>query len=187
MRLLKILVTVTLLFFLASCEKVADVSSPQKYEKPYVSFSYPGNWDVTEDVVEDGIRYIYVESPGNAIMFIHIHPMKDRISFKKFVKWFSDAYRQENAISGNTQSKFSPLNKQVASRSLKGTKEDLQLDNMPHKREYFALAGKQQVGFLISQVSNEDLQNVQPGFDLIFSSFTTSAQNKNQRSGQNKF
>ena len=44
-----------------------------KYEKDGLSFSYPANWEVTEDFVSEDVRFVFVESPGDAIIKIEVY------------------------------------------------------------------------------------------------------------------
>lgn len=40
------------IFTLSACEQRADLSNPDYYSKNGVSFSLPGNWNVSEDIQE---------------------------------------------------------------------------------------------------------------------------------------
>lgn len=66
---------------LAGCERVlgffsepkAQVDEPLRYEKDEISFLYPGNWKVAEEVTQENgieLRTINVESAGNALLMI---------------------------------------------------------------------------------------------------------------------
>ena len=52
------------LVFVASCERQAGTYSPKLYSKDSVSFSYPSNWTVSSDSIDDGVRVIHIETPG---------------------------------------------------------------------------------------------------------------------------
>lgn len=46
---------------------------PHVYKNFGIEFSYPENWTVTEEEVQDWPRLVSLESPENAIWALHIH------------------------------------------------------------------------------------------------------------------
>ncbi|PWK48592.1 hypothetical protein C8D97_109143 [Pleionea mediterranea] len=78
--------TVTFLFMFGCRERSAELKDINRYMKSGVSFDYPGNWKVTEDVEDEDYRYIFVESPGDAISKIEIYPKGASFSLLEFVK-----------------------------------------------------------------------------------------------------
>ncbi|MCP3872730.1 MAG: hypothetical protein GY699_06185, partial [Desulfobacteraceae bacterium] len=138
-----------LLFGLLACEKSADISSPIKYEKESVSFSYPQNWKVTEDVRQQDLRYIFVESPGDAIFIVQIYSKHDAVSFKEFVEWFSSQSKEETPIGKMEENTFSTVEKTTPGKGMKGIKENFSMtlfgQKIPHMREYYTMDSNNEV------------------------------------------
>jgi len=163
------------LFGLFGCERVADISSPIKYENEGISFSYPRNWKVTEDVRRQDFRYIFIESPGDAIFIVQIYSRNDAVSFNEFVRWFSSQSKKETPVGKMEDNTFSTVEKTTHGEGVKGVKENFSMTllgtQVPHIREYYTIDSNDEVAFLVGQAATEDLSKTEPGFDLILSSF----------------
>jgi hypothetical protein len=168
------LLTITIVT-LAGCERAADISSPEIYERQQIRFSYPGNWDVTEDATEDIVRYLFVETPGDAIFIAQIYKKEDAVTLNEYAKWFSEQSKQETPFGDIGGNSFSQTNKKMLSGTHAGIKETFAIklfgETVPHVREYYSVETDTKVAFLISQTATEDLAKVEPGFDLIYSTF----------------
>jgi hypothetical protein len=164
-----------LLFEPLGCEKAADISSPIKYEKENVSFSYPQNWKVTEDVRQQDLHYIFVESPGDAIFIIQIYSKNGAVSFNEFVEWFSSQSKAEIPVGKMEESIFSTVEKGNIATGMKGIKENFSItlvgEKVPHTREYYTVDSDNEIAFLVTQTATEDMRKTESGFDLILSSF----------------
>ena len=157
---------------LAACEKAADISSPLVYDTDGVSFSYPGNWQVTEDTTEQGFRYVFVESPGDAIFIIQLYQNNFDLSLRQFAEDFSSGARNELTIIGISDSTFESIEKAGFSAAIR---ERVSLnwagESIPHIRDYYMREAGPLIVYVIAQVATEDLAMVEPGFDLILASF----------------
>lgn len=158
------------------CERKADVSSPARYEKQSIAFLYPGNWTITEDVDQDTFRYLFIESPGDAIMIIHIYLKKHALTLRDFVDQFAGHSGQEIPLGKIDNNYISTVVKATSKGSKTGFRERFSLAvggmQIPHIREYVQLKSKEKAFFLISQAPERDFEKVRPGFDFIFRSFT---------------
>jgi hypothetical protein len=156
-------------------ERAADISSPASYAKQDIRFSYPRNWEVTEDVQREGYRYLFVESPGAAMFIAQIYSKQDAVPLSKFAERFSAQARQDIPVANIGRSSFSAIEKATVSGRKKGIREGLSLTllgmQVPHTREYYLIDANDKIAYLISQTATEDLSKVQPGFNLIFRSF----------------
>lgn len=175
MRFRTLTILIITLVTLTGCERAADISSPAFYEKQNIRFSHPGNWDVTEDVTQVDIRYLFVESPGDAIFIAQIYKKEDAVSLNEYAKWFSEQSKQETPFGDIGGNSFSQVSKQMLSGTHAGIKETFAIEllgeTVPHVREYYSVETDTKVAFLISQTATEDLAKVEPGFDLIYGSF----------------
>lgn len=164
-----------LLFVLAGCEEEARISVPARYEKGDVRFSHPQNWRVTKDVEQKNVRYLFVESPGDAIFIAQIYPKKNAVSLDEFIERFSAAAREKTPIGNLSKSSFSPVVEPTSSPGKKGVKESFSIEllgqSVPHVREYYGIDAGDKVAYLIFQTASEESSKVEPGFHLILSSF----------------
>ena len=158
------------------CERAADINAQKHYDNAGIHFSYPGNWQVSDDVQGEHHRYIIVESPGSAIFVAHIYPIDEAVSLDDFAHWFSKAASKEIPMIDFVESKFSSVGKPASNADLVGKKEDFVVtllgEKIPHTREYYAREQNGKMVYLISQAANQDSDKVSPGFDLLLGSFT---------------
>jgi len=154
-----------------ACEQQADVASPKTYRENGIEFAHPGNWKVTEDVREGEMRYLFVESPGNAILIIQLFPASQADTISAFAKNFSEG--SKNAVSWATAS--APSFSAVTGEG----KDEVLTENMsmsaagqsvPHLRVYRRRVEGERVVFLIAQVATEDAGKATKGFDQIVES-----------------
>ena len=82
------LVFVSLL--LVGCgERSVKIDNPRAYNNAGLEFEYPRNWKVTEDVQQEELRYLFVESPGDALLIIQIFSADDALDIQDFAKRFA--------------------------------------------------------------------------------------------------
>ena len=178
MKKLGILVSLLVATLFVGCEQTANVSSPTLYELQNVRFSHPDNWKVTEDVAENGFRYIFVETSGDAIFIIQLFEDMETLSLeefsKEFSKNFSKGIQQELEGGEFTDSTYSEVEHATAYGNQQGFLEKFTLtyagQKVPHLREYYAIETGNKVAFLITQVATADASKVKPGFSMILKS-----------------
>ncbi|MDJ0986748.1 MAG: hypothetical protein QNJ26_14495 [Desulfobacterales bacterium] len=175
MRTRIFVISIFLVCFLFGCERPADVASPLMYDHHSIRFSYPANWQVTEDVEQPGFRYLFVETPGDAIFIAQIYSEQYALTLDEFAESFSESTKQEVPIGKIEENVFFEAEKETTSGMQIGIKENFNIvllgEKVPHTREYFSINTIDKRAFLISQAAAEDWIKVEPGFDLIFSSF----------------
>lgn len=171
-NLTAILLAVVIGVSLSGCEKAAEVAKPLSYEKEGVSFQFPSNWTVTEDVTEDDFRYIFVESPGDSIFIFHIYAEGDEMDLREYAEWFSGEMKVALPIGTPGESTFTPTERETGAGRLEGLLEDLPVtflgERVDQKHEYVRIEAGGRVVYLIASAPAEDLELVAPGFDLIF-------------------
>ena len=173
---MKLIILSFFLIGIVGCEKIADISDPLKYEKENLNFLYPRNWKVSEDIQDkNGLRYLFVESSGSAILATQIYSKADASSLREFAEWYSSARNDEIAIGDIEKTSFSTVEKIVSNHKTKGLREEFAITllgiDIPHTCEYYIVNSGNKVAFLVSQSATEDLKKVKPGFDLILKTF----------------
>ena len=169
MNALKFVFSAAITTLLASCgEPPADLSKKETYSSNGLTFQYPGNWEVTEDETVLEFRYIFVETPGDALVILQSYPKDLSEDLEAFAKDFSATAAEETPMAD------------VITRSMEAKPEadgfqwmmekvDITLlgETIPHVRYYATKPiGDRQI-YLIQQVSTEDLNKVKQGFELV--------------------
>jgi hypothetical protein len=167
-----------LLPFFSACEKMADVNSPQFYSKDGLSFSYPGNWKITEEEAFEALgektKTINVESPGDAIVIICAYGFEVDQTLKEFAKEFSDSMKDEIPLGKVGESRFSEITREGKAGQMQGFRNKLEMtfvgENIPHVQEFFALKKKGKTAFIVCQSAEEDVEMTEPAFRQIVGS-----------------
>lgn len=153
-------------------EPNAKVNKPKQYSKDGLEFRYPGNWKVTEDVRQADLRYLIVETPGDAILVIQIIPDKLAVSLKEYAQVFSDNARKEMPIGKMTPSTFGVPQMAGGFEVVQGKCSISVLGVIiPHTRYFRRKQIGNEVCFLMSQAPSEDYLKVSTGFDQVINSF----------------
>jgi hypothetical protein len=156
----------------AGCERVATVKTPKIYEKDGIHFRHPGNWRVTSDFQRDSVRFLFLETPGHATVTIQIHLATEALQIEDFAHQYSSNVHREmprylvvgNSTFGGPEdvSGYKSMTEQFSVSTL-----GLEI---PHIRFYKQKQFGNNVVYVICQVSNEDEDFVDVGFDQIMSS-----------------
>ena len=165
MKLVSIVALCLSFCFLTGCgERKAQVNKPQAYDYQQLAFSYPGNWEVTEDETTEDLRYAFVETPGDAITILQIYEPDFSLSIQEYAENFSTSAREATPYGEVSEGIFTEL----TSESLKETFIITVLGvEVPHERRIVRKAFSGGICFMVFQVAEEDLKKVQPGFQLI--------------------
>ena len=156
----------------AGCERVATVKTPKTYEKDGIHFKHAGNWRVTSDFQRDGVRFLFLETPGEATVTIQIYLATEALEIEDFAHQYSSNVRGEMPrylVVGNSTfagpedvSGYRSITEQFSVSALG--------QEVPHIRFYKQKQFGNKVVFVVCQVPNEDEDFVAVGFDQIMSS-----------------
>lgn len=175
MKTLQTISLLCILIIIAACEQNADTSKPLNYAKDTISFAYPENWTVTEDKQEDDVRYLFIETPGDAIVLVQIYPIQDAVSLKEYAEWFSKEVIKETPVAERSVGNFEDINRTINGVTLTGMRQKFSITllgiDVPHTAEYYRIEKGNKVAFLISQTASEDLAKVNGGFELLLGTF----------------
>lgn len=168
-----------LLPFFSACEKMADISSPQVYSKNGLSFSYPGNWNITEEEIPGGLgektKLLNVESPGDAIVIICAFDYTSEQSLLEWARDFSQSMKEEIPFGEVGDAQFSDVSRMGKTGRIKGIKNKVELsflgETVPHVQEFFSIRNKETSAFIVCQSAEEDLEKTEPAFRQIVGSF----------------
>jgi len=172
---------------LAGCETSPELRHPQAYSKDGISFRYPSNWSVTEDGETPGAsryRYLFIESPGSAIVIVQHHEPGIELSVEEFAAEFHRKAIEKigevaqvgplKPFSGHAGNAV-PIRAVVAGMPRKGIEYSYSVSGagqqVPHRFRAFKVESASATTFLVAQAATEDWDLISPGFDLVLASF----------------
>jgi hypothetical protein len=169
---MKPLLQLTALSFLslfAGCgEPQADLSTPKTHKSGAITFEYPKNWKITEDLVTPEIHYLFVETPGDALVILQSFPTGDADTLAEFSEQFSESAAKETPIGTMAKSTFAAI---PDSDGYSWIGEDFGINLLGDSTALRRLYGTKNIGgrqvFLIFQVATEDYRKAEIGFQLI--------------------
>ncbi len=152
-------------------ERAAKVSKPQHYEKDGLTFLYPGNWKIDADEMLESIHHLSISTPGDALVVVQFFPLEIASSLEDYARAFSKETAAAVPVGKMTGSKFTPQPDADGYTCLKETcTMELAGQSIPHVRYFRSrdFGGKR--CFLLCQVADEDLADVEDGFKQVASS-----------------
>ena len=172
---------------LAGCETAPELRHPESYAKDGISFRYPSNWSVTADVEApntSSYRYLFIESPGSALVMVRHHEPGIELSVEEFAAEFHRMAIEkigEVSVVGPLKP-FSgqagigvPVRAVVAGVTREGIEYSYAVSGagqqVPHKFRAFRVESASATTFLVAQAASDDWDLVAPGFDLVLGSF----------------
>lgn len=175
-RLKYVAVLLSLLMLLGCGEKKADTTHPVLYSKDGVSFNMPGNWQVTEDEQEEDIRYLFIETPGDALMVIHVFGATNEAPrLEEYTEFFIRESMNNMPIASRDMGATGAISKILNDQEFTGFRNEFTASflgqQVPHTVEFFSVNTEARIAYLTTQVATEDLEKVEKGFEQILASF----------------
>ena len=169
MRLLLLLLIVSLLGLFTGCgEPKADLSKSKMHRSGAITFKYPTNWRISEESVAPEIHYLFIETPGDAVVIFQSFPTAEADDLPAFSKAFSNSAATEMPIGKMVGTTFADMPEADGYEWIvENFNINLFGESVPHRRFYGTkVIGDRQI-FLIFQVATEDCAKAEPGFHLI--------------------
>lgn len=161
----------------ADADAAADTSASTTYAKDGLSFNKPSGWKVSEDVSNDGVRYLFVEAPGYALVGVNVFPTKQSKTFKAYVQYMIAQAVEGAASAGAKRSKGSlkEVRTTINGRTFQGYRNDFTVTFgsavVPHTQTIYTFKSAQNTAFASFQAAKEELPAAKEGFDLVLSTF----------------
>ncbi|WP_085909008.1 hypothetical protein [Kiloniella majae] len=173
--MLKNICVLVLAFVLFACEEAADLSNSQSYVKDGVSFKLPGNWKVVEDITEEGFRYISIESSGDAVAGVSLFHNGVRIELEDYIDLIIENFNAELPVGSRNRGEvfeFTPDYKENVAKAIRNQFAiTLASVEVPHTSDFYEMRTNSDFAIIFTQVSDEDKELIQKGFDQIINSF----------------
>lgn len=175
---------------LTGCERVlgffsepkAQVDEPLRYEKDEISFLYPGNWKVAEEVTQENgieLRTINVESAGNALLMIQSFKPGVEIDLGEHIELTMGAMQEEvgkqvGGLADSTRGSVTDFEREFLGATRAGKKAAITITALGEKvPSSVALIGavlEDRTVLLFTTIPDEDRESVEAGFDQVISS-----------------
>lgn len=150
-------------------EAPADVAHAKSYARPAFSFRYPGNWKVDDTSADhDPDHFLTVESPGSCMTMLLVFdsPLDPDDALQTQVNGFVPKLLQSPARTPlTTWGAYTGKGVILKGRLLGVTAGAVQI---------FAHSNEERTFVTVEQCYDEDVKDVQAGFDLVRSSFSLS-------------
>jgi hypothetical protein len=180
------------LLLLAGCDRVAGffsepnaaVEAPQRYQKDAISFDYPGNWRVSEEVAsENGIelRTIHVESAGNALLMIQSFKPAVEVDLGEHMETTMAAMQEEvgkqiGGLADSARGAVTEFEREFLGQRRSGRRAAITIsalgEKVPSAVELQGAVLPDRTVLLFTTIPDEDRARVEAGFNQVIGSLT---------------
>jgi hypothetical protein len=165
------------LLVLLGCSRPADLEHPRSYDRDGISFDYPGNWTVTKEAAENGIRSIELDSPQGAHVSVMVFGKEEGTGPEELaIRYAGMLQRRFEAMGGRVEAEMTvKVNTDIDGRSRDGLKRRLGVHINEEKEVYhqtvYAVPHPEGMTGLGFQAKDKDVLDTIRGFELVLSSF----------------
>lgn len=166
-------VAVAIVFVLSSCgEPKADVALPKRYDKNGIRFEHAGNWRISEELKEEGtFRSVTIETQGDAIVIVQVFESAAVLPLKEYAELFSREAAKAMSVGKALPSTFTPLEpKDGWQRLSEAFSVRVVGVDVPHTRRIHGRDIGMRRCYVLCQVADEDLKDVEAGFEQVLRS-----------------
>lgn len=167
--MMRVLLFLSLLLF-GGC--TLPLAGPRIYDDGQVSFSVPAGWKVTLRGTSPSGSHAFIESPGDAVVFIQGMTKANDPGCEAFAEIYA---RRSLPNLPNISFTFPHRNKTSRTgydRSLREQFAVAQFDEkIPHTRTFHARDTDMHVYYVVTQVADTEAASVKAGFQEILNSF----------------
>lgn len=162
------------LLLIVACGDKAKLDKPKTYHKGKISFSYPSNWDIDQEVVESDIHYVVLTTPGQGLFVVQAHISDFAMSLEDFSQWFSEEARAALPLLTRSEGVFEPIESLPSDELSSGVLEKFTIglfgQEVPHKAHYYLAQGEKLDAFIITQYRTDIEGELALGYEHIFDS-----------------
>ncbi len=173
MAIRNVLLILAVCIFGVSCSIVEKVIDPAKkerkqiatkvYEKDGLSFSYPDNWNITEDtIIDKGIRHVNIEDADNSIFVIQIMSSDMTADLEDMAETFMSEVSKNVPIGKVSNIKKALAERAIAGQSQTGVRRNYSItlfgEVVPHTVEFFLVEASSSRALITIQLPDEDLK-----------------------------
>jgi len=173
-KFFKLLVFTVMTFTIIGCEMQADLKNTVEYRDSDISFTLPGNWNITKNVDNGGVRYLIIETSGEAILTLNIFPIEGSRPLKEFMENMVADMTNNFPFGKRNKGAIIEVETVVDGRIFKGYENQFIVTllgvEVPHLSYFYYQESDSRVAYLSAQVVLEDIDKVQEGFELTLSS-----------------
>ncbi len=182
-------------FFITACERVDEAEkekieqaaqikavtqvASQKFDEGGLSFEYPEGWSITDDEVQDSVRYIFIQGPKDSVSIIQQHPLAEAPTLEEFSTRYSEETQVmlEPLAGEPSPSVVAQPEFMIITRDLEGKAYEWVVERVPGNiggmatsdyREFFRKDSENYATYLINQVNNDVISEFEGSFELIF-------------------
>jgi hypothetical protein len=151
--------------------KAADTAHGKQYANHMISFTYPGNWEVSDEQILNYPYYVEVKTNINSFSVIYIVESMDDPGLQDFAGRYIDFYSTEMDKNRLWEAGKSAVGEITRTPDYESITERFILKKIqassPRTRFYRRKAGTDFVCYVVSQAPDVELSLVAAGFDQI--------------------
>lgn len=151
--------------------ETADTAHGKTFQNDVISFTYPGNWKITEDQKLEYPYYTTVENSGNAVTIVFTLEAGDDVGLQEFVGRYIDFFSAEMDKKYAWEAGESKVSAVASRADFQTVTERFVLKKLnaasPHTRYYRRKASPDYICYVVSQAPDAELSLADPGFDQI--------------------
>ena len=171
-----LLLILVLSFSINSCWNTENVTISQEkkenvYSKEGVSFSYPNKWKIKHDEVISEIgRVITVQDNKDSIFIVSLFPSEVNLSLEEYAKNVETEWKARAKNGKDLEFKTNEVTRKIFLEYSKGIRLRFLFENIPSTQDLFLVRGKKKLAVFAIQTTDENLENGEKDFQMIFDS-----------------
>ncbi|WP_020592042.1 hypothetical protein [Kiloniella laminariae] len=177
-KIFALLVYLTCFTAEVQAEEQADLANLMSYEAEGVSFEFPGNWQVVADEESDGVRTLFIQSSGDALLSITVFPSEYAMALDDYIELVIANFDSDPAAGRRDRGSLTERELNIGDRVVEGRRNEfifsfLSLE-IPHTADYYYIESDSGhlAALTMSQVAAADLGKVEAGFHHVLSTLS---------------
>ncbi len=176
------LLALILVFFQTACALVEKVIDPVKkerkaivskrYENDGLSFSYPDNWQVTEDLsIENGLRHVNIEDSDSSLYVLNIMSSEFEVDLEDYATNFVKDLPANLQVGKIVKVEGGTTSRVICGRNYNGVRRRYSVsllgEVVPNTADFFLIAGEKTNALLMIMSPDEDLTAAEKEFQMF--------------------
>jgi hypothetical protein len=169
-------------------EPTPDIDNPKQYARGGITFSYPGNWNLTQSALAEAgisIDIIEISSQGNAYMAVQVFTPALPLELTEILDETTKVMHEEvSRMTGGLVRSDDGTTRDVSRQVLGAVRPGLERqvtievlgERTPHTIEVYGAEFAAISVVVISSAADEDLHKIGPGYALVLDSLAVVGQ-----------
>lgn len=157
------------------CEEAADLAGARVIDQEGIRFSLPGNWHIDEQHNSNSVKTLSVNTQGHTLLSINVANVPRSNSLADFADAVLTQVAENMPVGYITGIETSQITRDVLGESFDGVEKRYTINFMgtatKQTSQFFSIETERHSTFFVTYVTAGESKLVDPGFDLILSTF----------------